>query len=37
MFLLNGPREAFARRVQARADAATARFEESRAREDEPS
>jgi hypothetical protein len=37
MFLLNGPREAFARRVESRAEAATARFEESRAREDEPS
>lgn len=36
MVLLNGPREAFARRVEARAEAATARFESSRAREDEP-
>ena len=34
VFLLNGQREAFARRVSARAEAATARFEESRAKED---
>jgi len=35
VFLLNRPREAFARRVATRADAATARFEESRAKEDQ--
>lgn len=33
-FLLNGPREALAQRVDARARAATSRFEEMRARED---
>jgi hypothetical protein len=34
-FLLNPFREAFARRVQARAERATARFEEMRSREDQ--
>ena len=34
-FLLNGPREALAQRVDARARAATSRFEEMRAREDQ--
>jgi hypothetical protein len=34
-FLLNPFREAFARKVQARAERATARFEEMRAREDQ--
>jgi hypothetical protein len=34
MFALNRQREAFARRVQSRAEAATARFEELKARED---
>lgn len=33
-FLLNGPRVAFARRVEERAERATTRFEERRARED---
>lgn len=33
-YLLNGPREALARRVDARARAATARFEERKAKED---
>jgi uncharacterized membrane protein len=33
-FLLNGPRAAFARRVEERAARATAAFEERRARED---
>lgn len=33
-FLLNSSREAFARRVQERADRASAAFEERRARED---
>lgn len=33
-FLLNGPREALARRVQTRAEAMTARIEEMRAKED---
>lgn len=33
-FLLNGPRAAFARRVEERAERATARFEERRTRED---
>lgn len=33
-FLLNRQRNAFARRVQVRADRATARFEEMKARED---
>lgn len=33
-FLLNGPREALAQRVDARARAATSRFEEMRAKED---
>ena len=36
IFLLNGQREAFARRVSTRAEAASARFEESRAKEDQP-
>ena len=36
-FLLNSQREALARRVQTRAEAASARFEASRAREDETS
>lgn len=34
-FLLNGPREALAQRVDARARAATSRFEEMRAKEDQ--
>ena len=34
-FLLNPFREAFARKVQARAERATARFEELRSREDQ--
>ena len=34
-FLLNPFREAFARKVQARAERATARFEEMRSREDQ--
>jgi hypothetical protein len=33
-FLLNGPREALAQRVDARARAASARFEEMKAKED---
>jgi hypothetical protein len=33
-FLLNAPREALARRVEARAGAASARFEEMRTKED---
>lgn len=33
-YLLNGPREAFAQRVDARARAASSKFEELRARED---
>jgi hypothetical protein len=33
-FLLNGPREALARRVQTRAERMTARIEEMRAKED---
>jgi len=33
-WVLRGPREAFAQRVQTRAEAATARFEEMRAKED---
>ena len=33
-WVLRRPREAFARRVEARASAATARFEERRSRED---
>ena len=33
-FLLNGPREALAQRVDARARAASAKFEERKARED---
>ncbi len=33
-FLLRGPREAFARRVEERAERAKERFEERRARED---
>ena len=33
-YLLNGPREALAQRVDARARAASSRFEEMRARED---
>ena len=37
LFLLNRQREAFARRVEDRADRATARFEAAKAKEDEPS
>ena len=33
-FLLNAPREAFARRVQARAERTAAKFEEMRSKED---
>ncbi len=33
-FVLRGPRDAFARKVEARASRATERFEERRARED---
>ncbi len=36
VFLLDKQRDAFARRVEARADAAAAAFEAKRAREDEP-
>ncbi len=36
LFLLNRQREAFARRVEDRADRATARFEAAKAKEDEP-
>jgi membrane protein implicated in regulation of membrane protease activity len=35
VFLLNRPREAFARRVSARAEAASARLQRARAKEDE--
>ncbi|WP_109506475.1 DUF4229 domain-containing protein [Nocardioides speluncae] len=34
-FLLNRPREAFAQRVQGRADRAAAKFDEMRSKEDE--
>ena len=37
LFLLNRQREAFAQRVERRAARATARYEEARAKEDEPS
>jgi hypothetical protein len=36
LFLLNPQREAFARRVERRAERATARYEAARAKEDEP-
>jgi len=36
LFLLNRQREAFARRVEARADRATERYQAAKAKEDEP-